>query len=68
MVLSYLFNGVFVECNCNSEGSKDMSCDGIYGHCICKPNIFGHNCEQCLDGFYEFPKCQGRVLLSIFLK
>ena len=55
-------------CDCNKEGSNDTKCDNENGQCSCKSNIFGIKCEKCVEGLYGFPKCQGRFLLSIFLK
>ena len=44
---------------CNAEGSENNLCNVDSGHCYCKPNIGGDNCEKCIDGFFGFPTCQG---------
>ena len=63
------FTTWFIGCNCNSEGSQGTSCDDRDGHCTCKSaQIFGNKCNKCVERLYGFPHCQGRVLLSIFLK
>ena len=59
---------MFTDCDCNQEGSKGDTCDNENGQCSCELNISGKKCDQCVDGLYGFPKCQGRFLVSIFLK
>ena len=56
-----LFNLIFwiLACMCNAEGSENNLCNVDSGHCYCKPNIGGDNCEKCIDGFFGFPTCQG---------
>ena len=27
--------------------------------CACKDNIVGTNCDECKNGYYNFPTCQG---------
>ena len=59
---------LFVACSCDANGSNGDTCDNDSGNCSCKLNISGKKCDQCVDGLYGFPKCQGRFLSSIFLK
>lgn len=35
-----------------------MSCD-LEGKCQCKENFDGPQCNQCKEGFYNFPRCEG---------
>lgn len=43
---------------CNPEGSEDNFCNIDSGHCYCKTNVAGHDCDQCVDGSFGFPECQ----------
>lgn len=35
-----------------------MSCD-TEGKCQCHENFDGLQCDQCKEGFYNFPRCEG---------
>ena len=59
-------NNSFSGCNCQNEGSKNLTCDKRYGKCVCKPNIIGDKCDKCIDGFFGFPNCQSKWLIHIF--
>ena len=49
------------DCNCDPQGSIDNFCDPISGHCLCNStSIGGVFCDTCIDGFYEFPYCEGQ--------
>ncbi|XP_038667644.1 usherin isoform X2 [Scyliorhinus canicula] len=39
-------------CNCNVNGSEDQFCNPYSGHCNCKANIKGFQCDTCMDNFY----------------
>ncbi|XP_037833033.1 laminin subunit alpha-5 isoform X1 [Kryptolebias marmoratus] len=43
-------------CNCRSEFT-DGTCEDLTGHCFCKPNYIGENCDSCASGFINFPEC-----------
>ena len=47
------------DCECNEEGSMDSTCNGD-GQCTCKANIQGEKCDNCTDGYFDFPNCRGR--------
>lgn len=49
----YLF--IYLACSCNPEHSD--GCEEGSGHCHCKVNFHGENCEQCAEGYYSFPFC-----------
>ena len=50
-------------CNCNTEGSEDLTCDAITGKCHCKCNIEGDKCDTCTNGHKSFPDCHGKFKL-----
>ena len=39
-------------CECNSSGSLSSQCDPISGACLCKPNVAGDECNECLPNFF----------------
>ncbi|XP_037101771.1 laminin subunit alpha-5 isoform X1 [Syngnathus acus] len=43
-------------CDCESL-FMDGTCEDMTGRCFCKENYAGDNCEQCADGFVNFPDC-----------
>ena len=46
-------------CQCNpfgtfhSDENQLPECNSITGKCSCKPNVVGHDCEKCKDGFWN---------------
>ncbi|XP_012657470.1 laminin subunit alpha-3 [Otolemur garnettii] len=44
-----------IPCSCDPERAED--CEQGSGHCHCKPNFHGANCEKCAAGYYNFPFC-----------
>ena len=46
-------------CQCNPFGTfhsdENMlpECNALTGKCSCKPNVVGHDCEKCKDGFWN---------------
>ena len=50
----------FSECQCNEDGSVDISCDDGSGKCSCNPNIVGDKCTQCAVEHFAFPTCDGK--------
>ena len=57
----------FLDCNCNLAGSYGNTCDAN-GKCSCKANIVGNKCNTCSVGFYNFPTCQGNLILILHFK
>ncbi|KAM4770863.1 usherin [Rhinophrynus dorsalis] len=45
-------------CDCNEAGTVNQSlqCEKIGGQCKCKTHVFGRQCDQCRDGFYNLQK------------
>ena len=39
-------------CNCNPEGSLDVSCNE-YGECNCKFGVLGIKCDSCQENKYN---------------
>ncbi|VDM96599.1 unnamed protein product [Thelazia callipaeda] len=46
-------------CGCHQNGSEgeQLQCDPDSGQCLCKANVGGRKCNECLPGFYGFPHC-----------
>ena len=38
---------VFLECGCDSLGSKGKACDQETGICTCKSDYMGDKCNEC---------------------
>ncbi|XP_075059154.1 laminin subunit alpha-2 isoform X2 [Mixophyes fleayi] len=36
------------QCNCNINGSASSSCNPQTGQCLCKRNVIGRQCDECL--------------------
>ncbi|XP_061662817.1 laminin subunit alpha-5 isoform X5 [Syngnathoides biaculeatus] len=47
---------VCTPCDCESP-FLDGTCEDMTGRCFCKENYIGNNCDQCADGFVNFPEC-----------
>ena len=44
-----------------------MKCDET-GKCICKDNIMGDNCDECISDYFGFPECKGNFFsINIFI-
>ncbi|KAF7989739.1 hypothetical protein HCN44_008413 [Aphidius gifuensis] len=61
------------QCKCNNHGDENMNyCDSKTGHCFCKDNTEGANCELCQKGYYGNPEnggmcyygCMSRGIIS----
>lgn len=51
-------------CQCfpagTEEGEDGISmCDQVTGTCICKPHVFGKNCNKCEEGYYNINSGEG---------
>ena len=51
-------SSVILACDCDSEGAMSQNCDKVEGYCDCKPNVVGHNCDNCIHAYYGFPNCR----------
>ena len=56
--LFYKPKPLFSACGCNEHGSSDIVCSEE-GKCTCKDNYAGDKCDECIEGFFGFPNCQG---------
>ena len=56
-----LFSLFSLECDCDTTGSVDSSCDHQTGACMCLPNVAGERCERCSPGFYGFSSGTGCI-------
>ena len=45
-------------CECHRQGSLSIMCDQGNGQCSCRSSFRGRMCEQCAEGFYNFPACE----------
>lgn len=44
-------------CDCNMTGSHAGTiCDAETGQCICKSNVGGRQCNQCVEGSFSLPQ------------
>ena len=58
LALSGTYNNKASSCDCDPNGSRTTAiCEYFGGQCECEENIIGRRCEQCLTGYYGFPKC-----------
>lgn len=49
---------VVSECECDPNGIEpDQSCNQKTGDCPCKNNFSGKQCDQCKDGYWNYPDC-----------
>ena len=57
ITLSFFAHFLHAGCGCNTLGtlSGTLQCDQSTGVCPCKPTVQGGLCEECKDGFYNFP-------------
>ena len=45
-IIYFTFNHtIFSECDCNEEGSKNITCNQISGACNCNPGWKGNKCQ-----------------------
>lgn len=45
-------------CQCYPPGTQETGfgpplCDQLTGQCQCKTHVYGKNCDQCEDGYYN---------------
>lgn len=40
-------------CNCDPDGSRSDICDPVNGKCLCRQNVVGRACDQCIEGYYN---------------
>lgn len=46
-------------CDCNYLGiaNGNSQCDAFNGSCECRPHIEGRACDECSNGYFDFPRC-----------
>lgn len=44
-------------CNCNSNHTVG-TCEPVTGRCYCKPEYTGDKCDECAEGYYDYPNCK----------
>ena len=49
---------MILDCNCDSHGSIDNSCNATTGVCSCKANFANDKCDACAAGFTNYPVCE----------
>ena len=48
----HLYQYFIPDCECDQQGSVSSICDKNGGQCICKPNVMGRKCDQCVPGTF----------------
>ncbi|KAM9316854.1 usherin [Gastrophryne carolinensis] len=45
-------------CDCNEDGTvnKSQNCEKVGGQCHCRTNVWGRQCDQCKEGFYNLQR------------
>ena len=58
ITLSFFAHFLHADCGCNTLGTLNgtLQCDQSTGDCPCKTTVQGGLCEECKDGFYNFPQ------------
>ena len=61
-----IFLIIYLDCNCDPNGSEALTCDAETGQCHCKCNVIGDKCDTCASGFHNFPatadeNCHGMI-------
>ena len=59
--LDFLF--IYLACTCNQNGTH--VCDTGTGECHCNTRYNGTLCDECAEGFANFPYCTGIFFLQI---
>ena len=50
---------IVLDCNCHRNGSLSSTCNQS-GQCHCNHQFDGDKCEECSNGYFDFPFCNGR--------
>jgi hypothetical protein len=58
----------FLACECNPTGSQNNACDRESGQCQCQRNYGSRQCEECNNGFYNYPSCSSKSLQMLAIK
>ncbi|XP_055635054.1 laminin subunit alpha-1 isoform X2 [Toxorhynchites rutilus septentrionalis] len=48
-------------CNCHIQGSVNRICNQHSGHCVCKLNVEGRQCNKCASGYWNVDSGVGCV-------
>lgn len=49
---------LFVDCDCDLQGTLGEVCDKSSGQCLCKDGYETPRCDHCLPGFWNYPQCE----------
>ena len=49
----------FLGCECTGVGAMNDICNPATGQCQCTANYAARQCEECRDGFFSYPNCEG---------
>lgn len=57
-------HGSCEQCSCYPPGTEQTEdgisiCDQLSGNCKCKPNVIGHNCNECQPGYFNIVSGNG---------
>ena len=55
----YLF--LYIDCDCDENGSKDNICNKTTGICSCEDRYSGDKCNLCIDEYFGYPHCTGKI-------
>ena len=56
--VSKLIINYVIACDCNTEGSKSITCTEQGGKCFCKDTVGGDKCDVCKAEHFGFPTCE----------
>ena len=56
VLYTYIFY-IYLACTCNQNGTH--VCDTATGECHCNARYNGTLCDECAEGFANFPYCTG---------
>lgn len=57
---------LYLDCGCDPKKTTEEVCDKTNGHCMCKDNFSGEDCQRCAGNYYGYPNCNGMWLFCFF--
>jgi len=67
---SFGFTSFFLACNCHPKGTQRHSdnsllqCNLQSGHCPCKSNVQGRQCDRCENGYWNLNSDRGEICFN----